>query len=126
MVDFIDIVWDEYRNELNILYGFCNYDLIIMPEDGDTHSIFCRYKECTLGNLITDAIKNLGNGEISILNGGSVRNNMYKGNLTRGQIIEILPWFNNIVQKRISGQCILDALEFGISKLPILLSGGFP
>ena len=125
MVYFIDSVWDEYRNELNILYGFCNYDLIIMPEDGDTHSIFCRYKECTLGNLITDAIKNLGNGEISILNGGSVRNNMYKGNLTRGQIIEILPWFNNLVQKRISGQCILDALEFGISKLPIL-SGGFP
>ena len=125
MVDFIDSVWDEYRNELNILYGFCNYDLIIMPEDGDTHSIFCRYKECTLGNLIADAIKNVGNGEISILNGGSVRNNMYKGNLTRGQIIEILPWFNNLVQKRISGQCILDALEFGISKLPIL-SGGFP
>ena len=125
MVYFIDSVWDEYRNELNILYGFCNYDLIIMPEDGDTHSIFCRYKECTLGNLIADAIKNVGNGEISILNGGSVRNNMYKGNLTRGQIIEILPWFNNIVQKRISGQCILDALEFGISKLPIL-SGGFP
>ena len=125
MVDFIDSVWDEYRNELNILYGFCNYDLIIIPEDGDTHSIFCRYKECTLGNLIADAIKNVGNGEISILNGGSVRNNMYKGNLTRDQIIEILPWFNNLVQKRISGQCILDALEFGISKLPIL-SGGFP
>ena len=125
MVDFIDSVWDEYKSILNILYGFCDYDLIIMPSDGDTHSIYCRHKECTLGNLITDSIKNIGNGEITILNGGSVRNNMYKGNLTRGQIIEILPWFNNIVQKRITGQCILDALEFGTSKLPVL-SGIFP
>lgn len=50
---------------------------------------------------------------------------MHKGNITRGQIIEVLPWFNNIVQKRITGQSILDALEFGMSKLPIL-SGNFP
>ena len=123
MVDFIDNLWDKYTSELNILFGFCNFDLIIIDED--TKSNYCRYKECTLGNLITDAIKNAGNGEISILNGGAIRNNMYKGNITSAQIMEILPWFNNIVQKRITGQCILDALEFGISQLPNM-SGVFP
>ena len=123
MVDFIDNLWDKYTSELNILFGFCNFDLIIIDED--TKSNYCRYKECTLGNLITDAIKNAGNGEISILNGGAIRNNMYKGNITRVIIMEILPWFNNIVQKRITGQCILDALEFGTSHLPII-SGTFP
>ena len=106
-----------------MIFGFCNFDLIIIDED--TKSNYCRYKECTLGNLITDAIKNAGNGEISILNGGAIRNNMYKGNITRVIIMEILPWFNNIVQKRITGQCILDALEFGISQLPNM-SGVFP
>ena len=123
MVDFIDNLWDKYTSELNILFGFCNFDLIIIDED--TKSNYCRYKECTLGNLITDAIKDAGNGEISILNGGAIRNNMYKGNITRVIIMEILPWFNNIVQKRITGQCILDALEFGTSHLPII-SGTFP
>ena len=123
IVDFLDSIWDKYKSELNLIFGFCDYDLIIIDED--TESNYCRYKECTLGNLITDAIKNAGNGEISILNGGAIRNNMYKGNITSAQIMEILPWFNNIVQKRITGQCILDALEFGISQLPNM-SGVFP
>ena len=125
MSEFIDNIWDEYRSVLNILYGFCDFDLIVIAEGEDSHSTYCRYKECNLGNLISDAIKNVGNGELTILNGGSIRNNMYKGNLTRGKIIDILPWFNNIVQKNITGQCILDALEFGVSKLPIL-AGIFP
>ena len=123
IVDFLESIWDKYRSELNLIFGFCDYDLIIIDED--TESNYCRYKECTLGNLITDAIKNAENGEISILNGGAIRNNMYKGNITSAQIMEILPWFNNIVQKRITGQCILDALEFGISQLPNM-SGVFP
>ena len=50
---------------------------------------------------------------------------MYKGNLTRGQLIDIFPFFNNIVVKEINGQTILDALEFGVSKYPSA-SGGFP
>ena len=116
MNDFIIKIWNEYDDELNIQYGFSNFDLIIKPEDDAIP--YCRYKECTLGNLITDAIKTLGNGELTIINGGSIRNNMYKGILTRGKIINTLPWFNNIVVKRVTGQCILDALEYGVSKLP--------
>ena len=126
MNNLINSIWDRYYNELNLKYGHSDYDLIVKPEDNkDSSAIYCRFKECTLGNLITDAIKDAGNGEITIINGGSVRNNMNKGDLTRGELINILPWFNNIVVKKLTGQCILDALEFGVSKLP-LSSGGFP
>ena len=65
----------------------------------NVENVLCRRQECTLGNLITDAIKKFGNAEISLINGGSIRNSMKKGNLTRAQIINILPWFNNIVIK---------------------------
>ena len=109
-----------------MLWLHCNFDIIVKPENSkDSSAIYCRYKECILGNLVSDAIKDAGYGEITIINGGSIRNNMYKGNLTRGQLIEILPCFNNIVVKQLTGQCILDALEFGVSKLPFS-SGGFP
>ena len=116
MNNFINNLYNEYNNELNIQYGHSNFDFIIKPTDDSIP--YCRYQECTLGNLITDAIKTLGNGELTIINGGSIRNNLYKGNLTRGEIINALPWFNNIVLKRVTGQCILDALEYGVSKLP--------
>ena len=123
--NFIEDLWGEYSDELNIQIGQNDYDIMVVPEDGEAHVVECRYKECTLGNLAADAVKKAGNAEISILNGGSIRNNMKAGNLTRGQVIDIFPWFNNIVVKEITGQTILDALEFGVSKYPSA-SGAFP
>ena len=126
MNNFINSLWDKYKDELNIQYGILDYDLIIRPENNsDSDLIYCRYQECTLGNLIADSIKNAGNGELSIVNGGIVRNNLNKGNLTRGDLMTVLPWFNNIVLKKLPGECILDALEYGVSKLPNS-SGAFP
>ena len=116
--NFIEQLWKEYDEELNIQVGYSNFDFIVMPEGGDSSTNECRIKECTLGNLLADALKDAGNAEISFLNGGSIRNNMKKGNLTGSQIINVSPYFNNIVVKEISGQAILDALEFGISEYP--------
>ena len=123
--DFINSIWNDYREELNILIGHSNFDIIVKVETDEAVLLECRYRECTLGNLITDAVRDAGNAEITILNGGSIRNDMKKGNLTRGQVIDVLPWFSNIVQKQLTGQAIFDALEFGVSKLPAI-SGGFP
>ena len=50
---------------------------------------------------------------------------MKTGHLTRSDIINLSPFFNNLVVKQITGQCILDTLEFWVSKLPNP-SGGFP
>ena len=124
--EYINTLWDSYKDELNEVFGNLNFDIIVKPEDnGDSHTIFCRYKECSLGDLISDAIRDAGNGEISILNGGGVRNSLKKGIITRAKVIDTLPWFNNIVVKELSGQDILDALEFGVSKFP-QVSAGFP
>lgn len=55
MYNFINDIWKEYEDELNIVVGKSDYDLIIRPEgNSDSHSIYCRYQECTVGNLITD------------------------------------------------------------------------
>ena len=48
---------------------------------------------------ICDSVASAGKGDFVIINGGSVRNNLKKGNITKGGIIEALPWFNNIVIK---------------------------
>jgi len=126
MKEYLDSIWAEYKDELNIIVGNCSFDFIIRPEnETDSKYIFCRYKECTLGNLISDAIRDAGKTDITILNGGCIRNNMKNGTLSRARIIEVLPWFGNLVVKEITGQDILDALEFGVSKLPSS-SAGFP
>ena len=121
--EFINSLWEEYSDELNALIGYSNFDLLIREENAITP--FCRFKECSLGDLITDAIKASSNTEIAIVNGGSIRNNLKKGNITSSSVIDILPWFSYIIAKQLSGQVILDALEFGVSKLPNAF-GGYP
>jgi hypothetical protein len=83
----------------------------------------CEYQECSLGNLIADAMKDSTNTEIAFLCGGDIKNNMLKGNLTNRQLIDVMPFYNNIIVKRIHGQDILDALEYSVSSFPNPFNG---
>lgn len=126
MNNFIINVNSEYAEVLNVIIGHSNYELVIKPENStDSSLIYCRTRECTLGNLISDAVVSAGGADFTIVNGGGIRNNLKKGNITKGNIIETLPWFNNLVIKELPGQVIIDALEFGTRKYPEP-NGGFP
>ena len=126
MNNFLNDLWEEYEDQLNIVYGHSDYTLVIRPEGtSDSHFIYCRYIECTVGNLVADSFKYAGNANASIVNGGSIRSNLNKGDLTRANLIEVVPFFNDIITKIVSGQDILDALEFGTRNYP-KTAGGFP
>jgi 2',3'-cyclic-nucleotide 2'-phosphodiesterase (5'-nucleotidase family) len=63
MNSFINEILNEYDDELKIIIGYSDFDLIIKPEKStDTHSIYCRVQECTVGDLVADAINNLAKG----------------------------------------------------------------
>ena len=70
-------------------------------------------------------MKQKSRSDISLLNGGTIRNCIKKGIITKGHFIEVLPYFDDIVVKEISGQDILDLLEFSVSNLP-MSAGKFP
>ena len=116
MNEFINSVWDEYKDELNTIIGKSYLDLIV--NHGDSHQTTCRKQECTIGNIVADAVKDAGYAECSILASNSFKDNIYKGDITWGKIINILPHFNSIFVKQLPGQIILDSLEAGVSKLP--------
>ena len=124
--EFINDIYKNHEEELNTKIGYSDYDFIIRPEDNsDSHAIFCRYKECSLGNLIADAFREVVSSDISLLNGGAVRTNLLKGDINRKKVIDVMPFFNSLFVKEITGEAFLDALEFGVSKLPNSF-GGFP
>ena len=126
MNEFINDIYKRYENELSTPIGSSDYDFIIRPEESsDSHTIYCRYMECSLGNLIADSFREVVNSDISFVNGGTIRANLLKGHITRKDIIDVMPFFNSLFVKEITGQTFLDALEFGVSKLPNSF-GGFP
>ena len=124
MNEFINDIYKRYENELSTPIGSSDYDFIIRPEESsDSHTIYCRYMECSLGNLIADSFREVVNSDISFVNGGTIRANLLKGHITRKDIIDVMPFFNSVFVKEITGQAILDALEFGVSKLPNSFGG---
>ena len=102
---------NQYKDIINEKIGYSHYDMLINNS---------RSNENILCNFIVDSYKYIGNADISIVNSGNIRNNLYKGNITYKTILDILPFFNEIVIKEIKGKDILDALEFGVKHLPNL------
>ncbi|MBE6136585.1 MAG: bifunctional metallophosphatase/5'-nucleotidase [Erysipelotrichaceae bacterium] len=71
-----------------------------------------RSRETGLGDLSTDAFREVGDTDIAIINGGGIRDNLKDGDLTFGDIKTVFPFGNNLCTIKANGQTILDYLEF--------------
>ena len=119
MKNYLINILDFYDEQLNHIIGISDFDLKINTDSlKDYHKQKVRQEETTLGNLVTDAYRYLGNSNISMVRDGTIRDDLTKGNITLKTIYNILPYSSNIIVKEITGQDILDALELGMSSLP--------
>ncbi|GAB4453614.1 MAG: bifunctional UDP-sugar hydrolase/5'-nucleotidase [Anaerolineae bacterium] len=87
--------------------------------DLDGERTTCRFAECTMGNLITDAMlwKTQGEGtQIAITNGGGIRASIAAGDVTVGDVLTVLPFGNLISTFELSGADVVAALENGVSR----------
>jgi 5'-nucleotidase / UDP-sugar diphosphatase len=79
--------------------------------------LVCRVEECNLGNLITDAYRWETDSDIAIMNGGGIRANIDTGDITFGEVLEVLPFGNTVATMDIDGASIVAALENGVSTI---------
>lgn len=94
----------------------------------DAREINVRNRETNLGNLLTDALRQATSSDVAIYNGGSIRSDMTygPGELTKRDVISILPFEDLIVKVEISGATLRAALENSVSKVGVEIgSGGF-
>ena len=56
--------------------------------------------------------------DLSLVIAGTVRNEIRQGNITYRDILNILPYSNDLLRRKLKGQDILDALEWGARILP--------
>jgi len=108
-------ILDAYRPEIDALMtrvlGSSEVYLNGAREDA-------RARETNLGDLICDAMlwktASLG-ATIAIQNGGGVRASIPPGDVTMGQVLEVLPFGNEITTLTVTGAELLAALENGVS-----------
>lgn len=99
--------------------------------DGVTANV--RSKETNLGDLMAEGMlskmKELVQdssvkGYVTIQNGGGIRSSIPAGDISLGSVMTVMPFANNLVALKMTGQEINAALENGVSGIP---SGGrFP
>ena len=84
-----------------------------------------RRAETNLGDLCADAFRDQGHADIGIVNGGGVRVDIEKGDITYGDILSVNPFGNMLCVIEVTGQDVLDALEWGVRSVP-RQNGSFP
>ncbi len=82
-----------------------------------------RSRPTNLANLITEAILDGTGADIAITNGGGIRASIEAGEVTKGDVLTVLPFGNYVVVKELKGTDVLAALELGFSTYPEPLGG---
>ena len=102
---------DENKELLNQKVGKTDINL-----DGVRENV--RTKETNLGDFIADAMKDSIGADITITNGGSIRDSLEKGDITKSGVLTVFPFTNFLVKIEVTGADILAALEHGLADTP--------
>ncbi len=128
MYDRVKEVKDELSDQLEQVVAHTPVDLTIndpvaTADDGSPIRII-RRAETNLGDLCADAYLDQSGADIAFVNGGGIRVTIEKGDITMGDILNVHPFGNEMCVIEVSGQQILDALEWGARVCPEQ-NGGF-
>ncbi len=122
-------VWD-YVTEIKEAYqvlgerkiGESAVSLITNDAEGNR---LVRRAETNLGNFCADAYRAVTGADIGYVNGGGLRDAIPAGDVTFNHILNVHPFNNQIVVCEITGQILLDMLEFSLATYPEE-NGSFP
>lgn len=101
--------------------GYTSFDLIAVDDEGEW---LARDAETNLCNLLADAyldaasMTKMGSADISFIHAGGLRTNIKAGEVVFNDVISVLPYGNTVCIAEVSGQTILDELEFGARTAP--------
>lgn len=122
METFIGTIKAKYEDVLKQVVAKTDYDLVI--NDPETQARLIRNAETNLGDLCADAYRAVAGADIAFVNGGGIRADIKKGDITYNDILTVQPYGNSLCVVEATGQEILDALEMGARVTPSE-SGGF-
>ena len=97
------------------------FELTINGSDGKR---LVRKGETNLGDLAADAMRFSVGAQIGMVNGGGVRKTIPSGPVKYQDVLDVMPFANDMCLIRATGRQIKEALTQGVSRLPEE-SGGF-
>ena len=90
----------------------------VLVDDNGKPIRMVRRAETNLGDLCADAYRIQSGADIAFVNGGGVRVSIAAGDITLNDILKVHPFGNAMCVIEVTGQQILDALEWGARNVP--------
>lgn len=106
---FIEDMNAEMDLKMSTVVANLDFDLLITDDSGIR---MVRSREMALGNLVADSIRKATGADFAYVNGGGVRADLKAGPVTFADIINVNPFGNTICMSEVTGQEILDMLEY--------------
>jgi 2',3'-cyclic-nucleotide 2'-phosphodiesterase (5'-nucleotidase family) len=108
---------EEYKTPISkLMQKAAGCSLVALEGEGEQ----LRTRETNLGNMVADAMLEKGryiNAEIALINGGAIRSSLPAGDISIGNVYEVLPFDNYMVSADVSGAQLMGALENGVSQV---------
>ncbi len=82
-----------------------------------------RRQESEMGNFCADMLRWKTGADIAVMNGGGIRTGLPAGDITRKNILEIVPFGNTLQKAEISGKAIREMLEHSVFGIPAEFGG---
>ena len=95
--------------------GFLDKDLDVCDESGKR---LVRKQQTEIGAFCADAFRLFTGADVALINGGGIRAGLKKGEVTLNDLLAVMPFGNMVCTATMTGQQLLDAMEFSVSMLP--------
>ena len=92
-------------------------EVLLSPDDAKGKRLV-RNRETNIGNFCSDAFREVLKTDVAMINGGGIRADLPQGNVTYNHLVSVFPFNNTACTATLTGQQLLDALEFSVSSLP--------
>ena len=116
----VDSISADYARFSNRLIAMKDFPMIAADELDNRPP---RYMEMPLGNLCTDAFREISGADIAVQNGGTIRAGLLSDEVLFNDIFTMLPFGNMIQMAEVPGSVILDALEYSVYITPESFGG---
>jgi len=95
----------------------------LLTRDPATDIRLVRNQETAIGDFCADAYRYVSGADIAFVNGGGVRSDLRRGDITKEDILKVHPFGNMLSVCEATGREILDALEFSARAWPDEIGG---
>ena len=111
----VERIKKEATQSGDYVIGYSEVDLSINDLNGER---IVRNQEANIGNLVADAFRVCTGSDVVMINGGGIRADIKKGEITYNDVYNVLPFGDDVYTATLTGQQLLDAVEFSVSHLP--------